>query len=667
MSSRYQSVFTISGPGRNGPDLLEHVRNYIRGIVHEQFGIPLAAWTDEGVWENENGELRIDSDRRDSFAYFTLTWKRLDEWEMRWRLSTKGDDVEVEVQVLGPENDRRTAGAPALLDDVLRTYHCRIQSETPYPDVVTVTSENADWYAESLILGQERRIPVAAVSERLRGEPDDRINRAINILRGVATVVTYSYVDSLPISSKLGRLACSGGEVRVYRPGATRNDAQELHRKWRPNDVDWGEVRDECMHLLALSEEPRLYHEVREEIFRRWDAELAEEDDHDAESAARIQSLEAELAEARETAANVQLELENTKRERTEEIERYETRITSATDEASRLTTENSSLQEQLDQLSGLADKDAQRDSLITNLQQQRDRLQQSLDARKNRNEELESRIEEGAKESNEYKRQLEDSRNSFQYLERDYKAVIADRDALQGQVNEAAHPSTDKHSGRKEIGRLRGELRDRESLIEDLRKDLSAMENRNRELQRELAEQGQHIEDIRQGREPYFEPGDEPPDLGESLDFVNEPKSVTEVVLNTQHLDGLRLLESAFRSANRSPYVHLESLQKALRAISECGIAKAKGSLDGDLRGWFKSHGVDYRPHESESTNRREPRIWTDDQCGKDLGMEEHIALGGGGNRDPKDVLRIHMAWCDKEKLWIIGHVGRHLGVATS
>ncbi|MYD36601.1 MAG: hypothetical protein F4X20_06295 [Dehalococcoidia bacterium] len=166
MPSRYQTVFTISGLGRNGPNLLDHVRSYIRGIVHEQFGIPLVAWTDDGVWENENGELRIDSDRRDSFAYFTLTWRRPDEWEMRWRLSTRGDDVEAEVQVLGPDNDIRTAGAPALLDDVLRTYHCRIQGETPYPDAIAVTNENTDWYAESLILGQERRIPVVAVSQR---------------------------------------------------------------------------------------------------------------------------------------------------------------------------------------------------------------------------------------------------------------------------------------------------------------------------------------------------------------------------------------------------------------------------------------------------------------------------------------------------------------------
>lgn len=639
MPSRYQTFLTISGLDSSGPDLLEDVRNHIRGIVHKQFGIPLAAWTEDGVWENENGELRIDSDRRDSFAYFTLTWRRPDEREMRWRLSTKGDDVEAEVQVLGPDNDRRTARAPALLDDVLRTYHCRIQGETPHTDVVTVTDENADWYVESLILAQERRIPVVAVSERLRGEPDTGIARALNILRGIATVVTYSYVDSASINSGLRRLACSGGEVRVYRPGASRMDAQELHRKWRPNDVDWGDIRDECMHLLSLNDGPRLYHDVREEIFRRWDAELEEAEGEVAEDATRNEQLALE---------NERLETELKDAKATYTVDVRELRDDLTTEKRAREDADAELLKFQFAQsFSELMEKERGESSKDS----------AALQVLKDQNEEL--------------TKQLDEARGLVKLREDERDELKRERDDLRGQLEEAP-TATNKHSQRGAGQILQKEMVAKDQQIEELGLTVGGLMASLRAKDVTIGELGNELEEYRQGNRSSSDYVEERPDI---IDEPEEPESaplsgprtVSEVILFSQNLSGLRYLDGVSLTAADSNFAHLDSLERALQTISECGIARANGPLGMTPEAWFKEHGVDYRPHESEETNRRFARVYRDGECGIDLDMEKHIALGGGGNRDPKDVIRIHMAWCDREKLWVIGHVGRHLDVATS
>ena len=299
MPSRYQTIFTIIDREQSGLSLLNEVRAFVLGRVSEQYGEPELATTDEGEWESENGQLRVDSDQRDAIGFFSLNWKRKDDWELRWRFATRGEDIEAEVQVYGPDGDRRTAGPPGLLGSILSKYACLVRGEAPFSEVLAITNQNADWYVDSLVFNHQRQIPVVAVSTRLRGDANGTAAHTLNILRGVATVVTYSYADGAAINRKLGRLACSGGEVRVYRSGAERGDAQEQHRKWRPNGVNWGEVRDECMHLLSLSDGPRVYHEVREEIFRRWDAELAEAGEDVAEDERiveeRLAALQGEL------------------------------------------------------------------------------------------------------------------------------------------------------------------------------------------------------------------------------------------------------------------------------------------------------------------------------------------------------------------------------------
>lgn len=278
MRSRYQTIFTINDNEKQGLGLLEDVRAFIGGGVAEQFGEPDVASSTEGEWRNNQGKLRIDSEVREGAGFFSLSWERLDGWHLRWRLATLKEEVEADVQVSGPDNDTREAGPPSALDDILKRYRCRIQGYDMWGDVVQgISKENADWYADSVIFNPERTIPVVAISRQETLEGPARFQRAHMLLRGIAAVALPTRHDLPLINAKLGRLACSGGEVRVYQPGAKRDDDPSLHRKWRPSEVDWGEIRDECMHILALSRGPRLYHEVREEIVRLWEEEQSEE------------------------------------------------------------------------------------------------------------------------------------------------------------------------------------------------------------------------------------------------------------------------------------------------------------------------------------------------------------------------------------------------------
>lgn len=139
--------------------------------------------------------------------------------------------------------------------------------------------------------------------------------------------------------------------------------------------------------------------------------------------------------------------------------------------------------------------------------------------------------------------------------------------------------------------------------------------------------------------------------------------KSVYQVVQHAnENLDNLRFLPSAFRSARKSPFLNTDKLYETLEILSECGQARANDTLGVSVENWLGGRSVDYTPFESESTMKEygEQRVFRNGR--NDLTMQEHIKLGGGGNRDPQIVMRLHFIWSASEKRWLIGHVGRHL-----
>ena len=156
----------------------------------------------------------------------------------------------------------------------------------------------------------------------------------------------------------------------------------------------------------------------------------------------------------------------------------------------------------------------------------------------------------------------------------------------------------------------------------------------------------------------------DEPDAELEDLDKLR-PKFglVSDVV---EYADGklthLRFLPSAFRSARKSPFLDRDKLYETLEILNECGQAQANDTLGVSVENWLGGRSVDYAPFESESTMNEygDQRVFRDGL--NDITMQEHIKLGGGGNRDPQRVMRLHFIWSASEKRWLIGHVGRHL-----
>ena len=137
----------------------------------------------------------------------------------------------------------------------------------------------------------------------------------------------------------------------------------------------------------------------------------------------------------------------------------------------------------------------------------------------------------------------------------------------------------------------------------------------------------------------------------------------VSDVV---EYADGklthLRFLSNAFSSARKSPFLDRDKLYETLEILDECGQARANDTLGVSVENWLGGRSVDYAPFESESTMNEygDQRVFRDGL--NDITMQEHIKLGGGGNRDPQRVMRLHFIWSASEKRWLIGHVGRHL-----
>ena len=640
MPSRYQTIFTISTDAKQGLELLDDVRAFISGGVAEQFGEPEVTAADEGEWKNDQGKLRIDSEVHEGVGFFRLLWERPDGWHLRWRLATLKGEVEADVQVSGPDNDTREAGPPSALEDVLNRYRCRIQGYDMWGDVVQGIGEaNADWYADSVIFNPERTIPVVAISPQGTLEGPGRFQRAHMLLRGIAAIALPSRDGLAEINAKLGRLACSGGEVRVYQPGATREDDPDRHRRWRPGEVDWGEIRDECMHILAMSRGPQLYHEVREEIVRLWEEEQPEETLDNLSSSAQVREKAAEYtASVEERDARSKAEAERDEwqekyaaleRESKREIERLQ----KAADES------DNTINELLDQINSPSSVE----SVISQLRSQNAELREERDT---------------------YKKQVEahqDQSATIDRLTRERDEAKQDATTWEKKAKGAeTETGSDKHGRRRADAVFKAEIASLERDKENLEVALAQKDIRISQLEDRVGKQDEELEQYRQNPEQAGiieeEPLPEPPD---------QPKSVIDVVRGLQDLPGLRFLRSAYDSAEDSPYQHLHLLDPVIRAISECGVSRARGPLGETVERWFTNRNVEYSPHESEATNRLYPRIWTDDNCGGDINLEEHIKLGAGGNRDPKDVLRIHMAWCEDEGVWLIGHCGEHLRTA--
>lgn len=650
MAGHFQTTFSIAGPDVGGMALLEEVGSAVRRLTSELAHAPELVDASDGEWESEKGKVRLNGGNSGEAGYSRLSWILPNGWEMRCRIATQGADVELETDVYGPGAGDDLARAPRMLAELIDHFECYFQGQRLTTTVTSISEENAGAFAPGTLYDPSRRLPIVVVSELSDGVTLVDSQELQSRLLGLAQVVTYGAEIAATINKDLGRHVCSGGAVRLYTPGFKRTDEPGQHRLWSPARVRvlqlslWREVRDACMASALLEVGSRMYEEVSEQVrkaeteefFRKREEEAAEAEREDAEAERQVQQLLTEKT-----------------RQLGQTLSETKQKLTTAEAETYKLRDENTSMQATID---GLLD-DVNRPSPVNELRRQNQEALAKADDR--RQQELKA---------------VEEENNRLRAETREKGLRNDDLNARIRELEFAHEPTVQSKRDRRlntQLAEARSSLRNMEEQIDGMRVEGFRKDQRIDYLVKqnnELAERNARWESQPNTEERLLGNVDEEPDdhYVETNDLQLH-KSVSDVVLNAQSMPGLRFLKSAHESAEKSPYRHLHLLTPALKAISECGVERAKGSLGMTVENWFAQQEVDYKPHESASTNKRHPRIERDDTCDMDLNMEEHIALGGGSNRDPKDVLRIHMAWCEKEKLWLIGHVGQHLDVASS
>lgn len=144
---------------------------------------------------------------------------------------------------------------------------------------------------------------------------------------------------------------------------------------------------------------------------------------------------------------------------------------------------------------------------------------------------------------------------------------------------------------------------------------------------------------------------------------------SLVEVVQDAAESgsDVLLFLDSAFRSAEDSPYEDPERVREQLEAMALVARWRRDGVLEKSLRETFGELGVKYRVGIARSTPARLRQQYRfKGPKGQLVEAEEHIVLGD--TYDPRRCLRIYFSSkVPNEDRFVIGHVGRHFEVITS
>jgi hypothetical protein len=132
-------------------------------------------------------------------------------------------------------------------------------------------------------------------------------------------------------------------------------------------------------------------------------------------------------------------------------------------------------------------------------------------------------------------------------------------------------------------------------------------------------------------------------------------------------HSDALLVLDSAERSAIDSPYEDTDRVAVILDAMAGVARRRQEGALGVSLKDAFRELGIDYRGGISPATSNKQLQQYAvRGPGGVAYDCREHIVLGT--SYDPRFCLRIYFtSRAPLESRFVIGHVGRHLDVATT
>ena len=154
-------------------------------------------------------------------------------------------------------------------------------------------------------------------------------------------------------------------------------------------------------------------------------------------------------------------------------------------------------------------------------------------------------------------------------------------------------------------------------------------------------------------------QPGSQPEDVVDA-----PPETVREAVERAaKHLTGIRFLETSLATARAvtqaGSFMSVSEFYRLFEVMSVCAEHRSAGGLGMGLEDWFSYRGVDYTRREGETTQARygTARVFADEQTGKSVSMPAHFKLADSGFQ-----LRVLVRWDDREKTWLVGHVGEHL-----
>lgn len=141
------------------------------------------------------------------------------------------------------------------------------------------------------------------------------------------------------------------------------------------------------------------------------------------------------------------------------------------------------------------------------------------------------------------------------------------------------------------------------------------------------------------------------------------EPRTMREAVeIAASKCRSISFLETAFQSAETSPYRHPERALEALLAIDEVaatwaaslGASKSIGSV----RDLFSARGFEYKADISQTSRGKWGSEYSATVEGRELDIAPHITIGA---KQADKCLSVHWAWDEVQRKAVVAHVGRH------
>ncbi len=269
MSRAYKARFTIQDDSKSGIALLDDVEQSLRDWAQPRFGEPLK---DAGKWDNGTESIEIDAARRDDQGYFnakyrlhedarrdyTLTAVERDIFEIalhpplevrcNYTIATVGGEIENVVRVdrarsLNGTHDSMYAGeTPDIVRHIVQRFNCYVESDRLNVRATEIGNDEIETFVNDQLFGA-RALPIVLVSQQIGKDPVVDADDLQRKLLGNFRVFTYKASTA---SAMLGymsdrgwgrRLACSAGDVRLYKPGANPNSPASDHPCWRQDRI----------------------------------------------------------------------------------------------------------------------------------------------------------------------------------------------------------------------------------------------------------------------------------------------------------------------------------------------------------------------------------------------------------------------------------------------